>query len=33
MKLPDAVNLDTAALNRCNWLITFDRDFPLHVTG
>lgn len=33
MKLPDAVHLATAALNRCDWLVTFDRDFPLHIDG
>lgn len=28
MKLPDAIHLATAALNRCDWLVTYDRDFP-----
>ncbi|KYF76117.1 MULTISPECIES: type II toxin-antitoxin system VapC family toxin [Tessaracoccus] len=28
MKLPDATHLATAVLNRCDWLVTLDRDFP-----
>lgn len=28
LKLPDAVHLATAVLNRCDWLVTLDRDFP-----
>jgi predicted nucleic acid-binding protein len=28
LKLPDAVHLATAVLNRCDWLITFDDEFP-----
>lgn len=28
MSLPDAIHLATAALNRCDWLITFDKKFP-----
>lgn len=28
MKVPDAVHLATALLNRCDWLVSFDRDFP-----
>lgn len=27
-KLPDAIHLATAVLNRCDWLVTFDDDFP-----
>lgn len=27
-KTPDAVHLATAVLNRCDWLVTLDRDFP-----
>lgn len=27
-KTPDALLLATAVLNRCDWLITLDRDFP-----
>ncbi|WP_029212874.1 type II toxin-antitoxin system VapC family toxin [Arsenicicoccus bolidensis] len=26
--LPDAIHLATAVLNRCDWLVTFDADFP-----
>ncbi|UFU03847.1 PIN domain-containing protein [Ruania suaedae] len=33
MKLPDAVHLATAALNDCDWLVTFDRDFPERLGG
>lgn len=32
LKLPDAVHLATAILNRCDWFVTFDRDFQ-RVTG
>lgn len=28
MKVPDAVHLATAVLNRCDWLVTLDDDFP-----
>lgn len=28
MKLPDAVHLATAVLNRCDWFVTFDGKFP-----
>ncbi len=28
LKLPDAIHLATAVLNRCDWLVTLDRDFP-----
>lgn len=28
LKLPDATHLATALLNRCDWLVTLDRDFP-----
>lgn len=28
LKLPDAIHLATALLNRCDWLVTLDRDFP-----
>jgi predicted nucleic acid-binding protein len=28
MKLPDAVHLATAQLNKCDWMVTFDRQFP-----
>lgn len=31
MKLPDAVHLATAVLNRCDWLVTYDRDFSQHL--
>ena len=27
-RLPDAIHLATAVLNRCDWLVTFDDDFP-----
>ncbi len=27
LKLADAVHLATAVLNRCDWLVTFDKDF------
>ena len=27
MRLPDAIHLATAVLNRCDWLVTLDRDF------
>lgn len=27
LKLADAVHLATAVLNRCNWFVTFDKDF------
>lgn len=27
-KLPDAIHLATAILNNCDWLVTFDSDFP-----
>ena len=27
-KLPDAIHLATAVLNDCDWLVTFDGDFP-----
>ncbi|MFZ1484562.1 type II toxin-antitoxin system VapC family toxin [Nostocoides sp.] len=27
-KLPDAIHLATAVLNKCDWLVTFDDDFP-----
>ena len=33
MKVPDAVHLATAVLNRCDWLVTLDDDFPLAVEG
>lgn len=33
MKLPDAIHLATAVLNGCDWLVTFDRDFPEQVDG
>lgn len=33
MKLPDAVHLATAALNRCDWLVTFDMGFPERLAG
>ncbi|KNX37135.1 type II toxin-antitoxin system VapC family toxin [Luteipulveratus halotolerans] len=33
MKLPDALHLATAVLNGCDWLVTFDRDFPEQVDG
>lgn len=28
LKLPDATHLATAVLNRCDWFVTLDRDFP-----
>lgn len=28
MKLPDAVHLATGVLNRCDWIVTLDNDFP-----
>jgi predicted nucleic acid-binding protein len=28
LKLPDAVHLATALLNKCDWLVTFDGKFP-----
>ena len=28
MKLPDAVHLATAVLNKCDWLVTLDGQFP-----
>lgn len=28
LKLPDATHLATAAVNRCDWLVTLDSDFP-----
>jgi len=28
MKLPDAVHLATAVLNKCDWMVTFDGKFP-----
>lgn len=28
LKLADATHLATALLNRCDWLVTLDRDFP-----
>lgn len=33
MKLPDAVHLATAVLNSCDWMVTFDDDFPEQVDG
>lgn len=33
MKVPDAVHLATAVLNRCDWLVTYDGDFPAHFDG
>ncbi|MBK7820400.1 MAG: PIN domain-containing protein [Tessaracoccus sp.] len=33
MKVPDAVHLATAVLNRCDWLVTLDDDFPSVVEG
>ena len=33
MRLPDAVHLATAVLNRCDWLVTYDRDFSQHLDG
>jgi len=31
LKAPDALHLATAALNRCDWLVTFDTQFPVQV--
>lgn len=31
LKTPDAVLLATAVLNRCDWLLTLDQDFPTQV--
>lgn len=28
LKVADAIHLATAVLNRCDWLVTLDRDFP-----
>lgn len=33
MKLADAVHLATAVLNRCDWLVTYDMDFPQNLVG
>ncbi len=33
LKTPDAVHLATAVLNRCDWLVTLDQDFPAEVEG